>query len=786
MAKGQNDQADIRVVVGVKGGTKVDGESGNLIAQELNTLAQNLDKKGTFKLSVNIHTDKAAQTALQTQLDTLAKKMKLTVDVAPTSKNTKGSGSSSSKSTSRSSNSTKQKDYTLANTKYSLSKITSLEKAWNKLKALQDNALKFNDSDAQGAFQQVADKYNELTGTLQSYQTVKSKLSDTTKIDVEKEISALNILIDKYKQLYNQAHSKASKSDLQKNQEDVAAFRQRFAESTKFMNQYAGRPQVEEYNRLLQEVNTSLTAMETNVSRTSKADRQAASDKISRMQTLHKELEKLIQREQKATEYSVDYATKSKDAYARFQQYLTTISPAGLKEGAAQIELINRLMGEGTKEAFEAGSREIRDFKADMKSMGYEGGNFITYLQGKIKTFATYLTSTAITGAFISCFANMKSSVIELDEVLTDLMIVTGDTRTATEDLLRTYNKMAQQLGSTTADTARGATDWLRQGFSEAESAELLKQSMTLSIVGAMESTEATDALTASLKGYQLAVKDASGVVDKFFTVDVKAATSAAALATALAKTAANAKLAGLSLDDVIGQLAVVNETMKESGEETGTFYNTMLSRMGAIKSGRLEDPESGEDLSDVETTLRGLEIELRDSSGQFRNFGVVLDEVGSKWESFSSTQQRAIATAFSGTRQQTRFLTLMQGWSKAGEYAEAAADSAGVAAEKLATYQESLEAKANKATAAFENMATSLLPTGLLGLFYDAQAAVFNFGAAFGGLPATLIATTAGIIGLATAMDMLVNSSVKDSFLHITKGLGTPIQIQIGVNNCA
>ena len=36
---------------------------------------------------------------------------------------------------------------------------------------------------------------------------------------------------------------------------------------------------------------------------------------------------------------------------------------------------------------------------------------------------------------------------------------------------------------------------------------------------------------------------------------------------------------------------------------------------MGSIKSGRLEDPTDGSDLSDVETTLRSLGIELRSSN---------------------------------------------------------------------------------------------------------------------------------------------------------------------------
>ena len=74
-----------------------------------------------------------------------------------------------------------------------------------------------------------------------------------------------------------------------------------------------------------------------------------------------------------------------------------------------------------------------------------------------------------------------------------------------------------------------------------------------------------------------------------------------------------------------------------------------MLSRMGNIKAGRVEDIETGEDLSDVESTLRRMGVALRDSSGQFRNFGEVLNEVGSQWNEYDNVQQRAIATAFAG-----------------------------------------------------------------------------------------------------------------------------------------
>lgn len=451
-----------------------------------------------------------------------------------------------------------------------------------------------------------------------------------------------------------------------------------------------------------------------------------------------------------------------------FNQYLQTVKPTALKEVSAEILNIRsnllKAQNSGSGTAFDDANNQIKALKAHMKDIGAEGGNIFTYLQGKIKTFAVYLASSALTMGFVSGFKNAVSVVIDLNDALTDLRIITGKNDTQAKELLSTYNQIAQKLGSTTRSVAQGAQDWLRQGYSLQDTNELIKQSMALSIMGDMPSADATTSLTAAMKGYRLEVSQASEVVDKFFAVDMAAATSSSKLAEALAKTAANAKLAGLDLNDVIGQLAVVNETMQEGGEETGTFYNTMLSRMGNIKAGRLEDPESGDSLSDVETTLGGLDIKLRKSETEFRNFGDVLDEVAERWDSFSSVQQRAIATAFAGTRQQTRFLALMQGYQDAAKYSETAADSLGVSAQKMEIYEGSLEAKTNRLNAAFENMSTSLIPSELIGSFLDAGTAALNFGAELDGIPVTIAAVVASLFTLVTAFTAIKNSSLGTS----------------------
>lgn len=333
----------------------------------------------------------------------------------------------------------------------------------------------------------------------------------------------------------------------------------------------------------------------------------------------------------------------------KFNQYLLTLNPKALTQYAGQINNIKTLLGSRVAANSQKAAAAMKTFKAEMISAGYEGSNAFALLFTKMKTYFTYFVSSSIIMGIFSSVTKVISNVKSLDEAMTDLRIVTGNTREETDALLKSYNALAQKLGTTTIQVASGATDWLRQGYSGADAEELLTQSMTLSIVGDMESADATDALTAAVKGYGLAVEDASSVVDKFMTVDMAAATSSEDLALALAKTAANAKISGLSLDEVIGQLAVVNETMKEAGESTGTFYNTMLSRMGAIKSGRLIDPESEESLSDVETTLNRLGIALRDEQGNFRNFGDVLNEVGQEWDNYSEVNKRAIAQSFAG-----------------------------------------------------------------------------------------------------------------------------------------
>ncbi len=404
----------------------------------------------------------------------------------------------------------------------------------------------------------------------------------------------------------------------------------------------------------------------------------------------------------------------------------------------------------------------------------------------------------------------MVETAADLDEKLTDLRMVTGENYEEASKLVDEYNKLAKELGSTTVEVLDASSEWLRQGKTEAETAELIQQSMILSKVGAMDSATATERLTSTMNGYKLAVEDVAGVVDKFTAVDMAAAVSADELAESLSHTASSAYLAGIDINKIIAYLTVVEETTRKSASVVGESFKSIFARIGKVTNGDAID-DMGEDISKVETTLRSLGIELRKSENEFRNYDEILDEVGAKWSSYSTVVQRQIATAFGGVYQSENFLALMNNYDKVSKYVKIAEDSAGTATQKFTAYQESVEAHANELIATAESLAKNTVSadfmnglmsagTNLLEFVDNAellQLALNNIVAGGAVKGVTLLVTkmkdaSKNIAQLSTAFNILKNSANTNlsfeqfnELLTITKGLTTS-QLRLVVSNKA
>lgn len=469
------------------------------------------------------------------------------------------------------------------------------------------------------------------------------------------------------------------------------------------------------------------------------------------------------QMDQDATKKNVDSAVKKlKNTEIQLSGLLDTTSTQ--KNVQQQIEQLKKIP---TVEA-----------KADVNVEGAEQVDQLSQKMDKAGASATsmaanvYLARTALQ-ALRRAAQEARDTIVELDAAATDLAIVTGSGSDEAYSLLQDYNQMAQQLGATTTQISDAAGEWLRQGKTAAETTTLIEQSMILSKVGAMESEEATKNLTSAMKGYGLAVEDVSGIVDKLTAIDLEAAVTASDLAVAMSRTANSANISGVSMDRLLGYLATVQEVTQKSAETIGESFKTIFARMGNVKLGNFM-ADDGEDLSDVETTLKHFGIALRDSEDEFRNFSDVLDDVYTKWDQFTNIDKRAIANAFAGTRQQENFLVLMENYGAALEYAGVAADSAGTALEKFSAYEDSIGAKAASFTAAMESLTMDTVDPGLVKDLIDAGTAIVGFVEQTGLLKSALVALGAGATLKGVKMIVDGFNSAKDSVLSLGTAINT------------
>ncbi len=299
-----------------------------------------------------------------------------------------------------------------------------------------------------------------------------------------------------------------------------------------------------------------------------------------------------------------------------------------------------------------------------------------------------------------------KETIEGLDSVVTDLSIAMNDSRDKAYDYLNTLNRQAKELKVTTETVAKASDDWLRSGRTISETNTLVRDSTVLSVLGQIESADATKYLTAITNAYRLSAEDTIDVVSRLTYVDGLSASSAGGLAQSLSKTASAAQMAGVEIDTLIGYVAAIKDVTQAEDSEIGNALKGIFARFNNIKVSKFIDDETGEALNDVEKTLGEVGIKMRNVNGSFIDNQIIIDQLGKSWNSFDDTQQRAIATAAAGTHRYNTFIALMQNYDKAVKYAEASLNSSGTALEKYErSYLNSLEAKQAALQASFESM---------------------------------------------------------------------------------
>lgn len=331
-----------------------------------------------------------------------------------------------------------------------------------------------------------------------------------------------------------------------------------------------------------------------------------------------------------------------------------------------------------------------------------------------------YIFGLANAYMYLRRFVQMAMRTIkELDAAFVEIAVVTNKTTSELWKSFSTYNTLAQQLGTTTKDAIKTSALYYQQGLQTKDVMSLTVETMKMARIAGMEYGEATDRMTAALRGFKLEMSEASRVNDVFSALAAKSAVDTDELSYALTKAASIANSAGMSLETTSAFLSKMIETTREAPENIGTALKTIIARFQELKKPLTDTEKEGmginaEDLIDankVDAALKTVGISVRDSAtGQFKDLDGVFLELNKKWDSLDRNTQRYIATMAAGSRQQSRFLAMMDNYKRTIELVSIAENSQGASAIQFAKTLDSVQARTNQIKASFEELIGTLI----------------------------------------------------------------------------
>ena len=318
-------------------------------------------------------------------------------------------------------------------------------------------------------------------------------------------------------------------------------------------------------------------------------------------------------------------------------------------------------------------------------------------------------------------------NILKLDEAMTNLRIVTGSNIEQAKSMMNAYNDLAMQLGTTTQAVAQSAAEWLRQGYSVSEANELIKSSTYLSRLGFMDMNQSVTALTSVMKGFRIEATDSMDIVDKLTQLDAKYATTAGDIATALSRTSAVAREAGLDLDQTAAALTTMIDVSQQDASSVGNAFRTILARYGNVKAtaftslvGDSDDvDDTNSSINDTEKVLGAIGIKIRSSSSDMRDFDDVMDELADKWVTLTDVEKNAVSTALAGVRQRNIFGIYMENYDTYKQAIFEAEKAEGTAARKMQAYNESIAYSINQLSAAWEGFTQKLEASPIVKFFF-------------------------------------------------------------------
>lgn len=339
-------------------------------------------------------------------------------------------------------------------------------------------------------------------------------------------------------------------------------------------------------------------------------------------------------------------------------------------------------------------------------------------LQTTMANTARWGVTSAIFQGVTSSIMDAVSYVKELDESLTQITMVSGESRDNMKDFAEYANKAAASLGSSTTDYTNAVKVFVQEGFTLNESKEQATQATILGNVSEQDTSTTADEITAYRNAFGLSIEDMNSSLDKLANTANNTAADVGELMTAAQKAASTAAAVGASEDSFLASIATIQSVTRESAENIGNGLKSIYTRFADVSMGETTDDDVN--LGQYAQALKSAGVNITDDSGNLKSMDTILSELQDVWDTLDNTKKVAVGEKVAGRYQYNRFAALMNN-SDYYDKAYAATQNADGAMDQMQSdYMGGITGKTQKMMTNIETLFTQIYNSGIVERLVD------------------------------------------------------------------
>lgn len=363
-------------------------------------------------------------------------------------------------------------------------------------------------------------------------------------------------------------------------------------------------------------------------------------------------------------------------------------------------------------------------------------------LANSFKYTVSYGVLNSLTDGLQNAFNYTKA----LDSSLNDIRIVTDKSANDMERFAESANKAAKELGASTIDYTKASLIYYQQGLADEDVEARTDVTLKAANVTGQSTAEVSEQLTAVWNGYKVSTEEAELYVDKLAAVAATTASDLEELSTGMSKVASAANAMGVDVDQLNGMLSTIISVTRQAPESAGTALKTIFARMGDLELNG--EDEFGVSLGKVSGALDSVGVKILDTTGNLRDMGKVIEEVGNKWNTgvWTNAEKQAIAIELAGKRQYNNLLALFDNWDMYNQAVTTSMEAQGTLQKQQDIYLESTAAHLQQMRTSWEGVKDAILKPDDINPVIDAIGD-------FGDITETAIESLGGLKGILAAL---------------------------------